>query len=81
MVLRINQPNPIFHTKLAFLGTKSLENCLILLEVKQQLLLLLLGKREGNAAILKFVDIFEPKLQFMFTLYMLSDPYRMIKQF
>ena len=39
VVLRTNRTNPIFHTKLAFLidflGTKALENCLILLRVNQ----------------------------------------------
>ena len=30
--------------------------------------------KEGHAAILKFVNIFEPKLQIMFFLYILIDP-------
>ena len=35
---------------------------------------------KGNATTLKFVDIFEPKLQFMFSLHMLST-LKKIKQF
>ena len=40
-MLKTNRTNPIFHTKLAFLrgffGTKTLENCLILLRFKQHI--------------------------------------------
>ena len=47
------------------------------LEENNYFLLHLLGKRrhhdKGNAAVLKFVDIFEPKLQFMFFLHVLVD--------
>ena len=31
--------------------------------------------REGNVATLKFVDIFEPKLDFMFSLHMIFESY------